>query len=121
MKVIARILIILLAASVVVGATWTLTHNNNQNAQFGPGNALVRPNNTSNDEAFVPGQRPEGFRGGGFDRNRGRGGGFLPFDWIRNIFLIAVIVAVVVFVEFLADRRRIKRLAKVHTEDTIST
>ena len=124
MKTIVRILIILLAASVVVGATWALTRSG-ANAQFSPGEARFRPNGDFGGEGFVPGQppqgfgqgqRPEGFREGGFDG--GRRGGFLPFGWIRNIGLIAVIVAVVVFVEYLMDRRRIKRITKVPDEDT---
>jgi len=119
MKIISRILIILLAASVVIGATWALTHNNNQNAQFGPGDATFRPDNNFRGDGFVPGQRPEGSREGGFDR--GRGGGFLPFGWIKNIVLISVIVAVVLLVEFFIDRRRVKHLAKAHVEDTVST
>jgi len=119
MKIITRILIILLAASVVVGATWALTRNNNQNAQFAPGDAIFRPDNDSKGREFVPGQRPEGMREGGFDR--GRRSGFIPLGWIKNIVLIAIIVVVVVFIEFVMDRRRVKRLAKVHAEDTIST
>jgi len=119
MKIIGRILIILLAASVVVGATWALTHNNNQNIQFGPGNATFRPDNNFQGEGFAPGQRPDGGRDGGFDR--GRRGGFLLFGWIRNIVLIFVIVAVVLLIEFIIDRRRVKRLAKAHAENPVST
>ena len=115
MKIIARILIILLAASVVVGATWALTRNN-ANAQFAPGEGRFRPDGGDfNGQGFGPGQRPEGFREGGFDR--GRRGSFLPLGWIKNIGLIAVIVAVVVFVEYLMDRSRIKRITKVPDED----
>jgi len=120
MKIIGRILIILLAASVVVGATWALTHNNNQNAQFGPGDATFRPDNNFRGGGFAPGQRPEGWRDGGFDGG-GRGGGFLPLGWIRNIVLISVIVAVILLTEFFIDRRRIKLLAKAHAENTVST
>lgn len=115
MKVIARIIIILLAAGVVVGAAWTLTRNG-ANAQFAPGEARFLPNGDFGSEGFVPGQRPEGFREGGFDR--GRRDGFLPFGWIRNIGLIAVIVAVVVFIEYVMDRRRTQRITKVPDEDT---
>jgi len=116
-KIIVRILVILLAASIVVGAAWALTRNGT-NAQFAPGGDF-------GGEGFVPGQppqgfgqgqRPEGFRDGGFDR--GRRGGFLPFGWIRNIGLITVIVVVVVFVDYLIDRRRIKRITKAPDEDT---
>ena len=119
MKIIGRILILLLAASIVVGATWALTRNNNQNAQFAPGDAMFRPDTNSKSEGFVPGQRPEGRREGGFDR--GRRSGFPLFGWIRNIVLISVIVAVVLLIEFIIDRRRVKRLAKAHAENTVST
>ena len=115
MKTIGRILIILLAASVVIGGAWALTLNG-ANAQLAPGEAGFRQNGNFDGQGFAPGQRPEGFREGGFDG--GRRGGFLPFGWIRNIGLIAVIVAVVVFVEYLMDRRRIKRITKVPDEDT---
>ena len=124
MKIIGRILIILLAASVVVGAAWALTRNG-ANAQFAPGEARFRPDGDSDGQGFAPGQlpdgfspgqRPEGFREGGFDR--GRRGGFLPLGWIKNIGLIAVIVAVIVFVEYVMDRRRRKRFEKITNEDT---
>lgn len=124
MKIIGRILIILLAATLVVGAAWALTRNG-ANAQFAPGELRSRPGGDANSQQFVPGQPPDGFNPGqrpeggrddGFDR--GRGGGFLPFGWIKNIVLIAVIVAVVVFVEFVIDRRRLKRITKIQNDDT---
>ena len=123
MKIIGRILIILLAASVVVGAAWALTRNG-ANVQFAPDEARFRPDGDFGGQGFVPdqspqgfgqGQRPEGFREGSFDR--GRRGGFLPLGWIKNIGLIAVIVAVVVFVEHVMDRRRRRRFEKNADED----
>lgn len=119
MKIIGRILIILLAAALVVGAAWALTRNG-ANAQFapgGPGETRFRPDGDFNGEGFVPGPRPEGLREGGFDRDR-HGSGLIPFGWIKNVVLIAIIVAVVVFVEFVMDRRRMKRFAKVPDDDT---
>lgn len=127
MKIIGRILIILLAASVVVGAAWALTRNG-ANAQLAPGEARTRPGGDFNGERLVPGQapdgfnpnqRPEGLREGGFDR--GRQSGFLPIGWIKNFVLIAIIVAVVVFIEFVMDRRRRKRLVNVPHDDAQQT
>ena len=112
MKSIGRILIILLAASLVVGTAWALTRDGT-NAQFTPGEARFRP---EGGDSFAPGQLPEGFWEGGFDR--GRRGGFLPISWIRNIGLIMVIVAVFVFIEYLIDRVRIKRITKIPDDDT---
>ena len=115
MKTIGRILIILLAASVVIGGAWALTRNG-ANAQLAPGEAGFRQNGNFDGQGFAPGQRPEGFREGGLGRDP-RGGRFLPLGWIRNICLIAVIVAVIVFAERVMDKMGIKRATKIPEDD----
>lgn len=115
MKTIGRILIILLAAGVVVGGAWALTRNG-ANTQFAPGEAGFRQNGNFDGQGFAPGQHPEGFREGGFGRDR-RDGRFLPLGWIRNIGLIAVVVAVTVFAERVMDKMRIKRATKIPEDD----
>jgi hypothetical protein len=122
-KTIGRILIILLAATLVVGAAWILTRNG-ANAQFGPGEGRFRPKGGDfNDPGFFPGQptngfnpdqRPGGFREGGFERGRR---GFFLFGWLRNIGLIAVIVAVILFGESLWKSRRINQAVKPSTDE----
>ncbi len=118
MKTIGRILIILLATTVVVGATWALTRNG-VNAQFAPGEGRFRPDGDFGGEELFPeqppqgldpGQRPEGFREGVFER--AHRGDFFLFGWLRNIGIIAVIVAVVVFAESLWNHRRINQAVK---------
>lgn len=110
MKTLGRIAIILLAAAVVVGAAWALTRNTG-NGQAVPAEAQFRPGDDFGGKEFAaPGQRPEGLREGGFERGRG---GFRQFGWIKNVGLIAVIVAVVVLFERVLDRKRINHAAVV--------
>ncbi|MFZ5912381.1 MAG: hypothetical protein ACOYYU_20440 [Chloroflexota bacterium] len=113
MKTIARISIILLAAAVVVGAAWALTRNTGSGHAI-PAEAQFRPGDGFDSEEFASGQRPEGLREGGFEKGRG---GFRRFGWIKNVGLIAVIVAVVVLFERVLDRKRINHAAVVPYDD----
>ncbi len=109
MKTIGRIAIILLAAAVVVGAAWALTRNTSR-GQAIPAETQFRPGDGFGREEFAPGRRPERFREGGFERGRG---GFLLFGWIKNVGLIAMIVAVVLLFERFLNRRRANRAVAV--------
>jgi len=126
MKVIGRILIILLAASIVIGAAWALTHNRSQDvrggSQFQPsanfeGGAFTPP---QPGQGFATGSRPEGRRKPSFEGGR-RGRGFLPFGWARNLVLIAAIVAGFVFIEYVINKRRSKQFTKPSVNDTSAT
>jgi hypothetical protein len=124
MKTIGRILIILLAATLVVGVTWALTRNG-ANTRFTPGGDRFRPEGGNFESqrffpgqppnGFNPNQRPEGFRDGGFER--GRRGGFFLFGRLRNIGIIAVIVVVVIFAESFWNRARVNKTASATVEE----
>lgn len=128
MKTIGRILIILLAASVVVTVAWALTRNG-EDAQFSRGEGRFRPEGDFENEEFVPdrpdqlpegfnpGERPEGFmeNARGFKRQVGR---FIPLGMIKDFGVIAVIVVVFVFAEYLIGKKNIKRVGKVPEDDT---
>ncbi|GAB4505376.1 MAG: hypothetical protein Fur0043_23710 [Anaerolineales bacterium] len=107
MKTLGRILVILLAATVVVGATWSLTHRAKSESTF-PAPAQFRPRESFSGEEFAPGGHPEGLREGGFEREHGA---FRLFGWIKNVGLIAVIVTVIVFLEHVWDKKRISHFA----------
>jgi Flp pilus assembly protein CpaB len=109
MKTIGRIAIILLAAAVVAGAAWALTRNTSS-GQAIPAEAQFRPGDDFGGEGFAPGRGPEGLREGGFERGRG---GFRQFGWIKNIVLIAMIVAVVLLFERFLDRRQANRAVAI--------
>ncbi len=113
MKMIGRIAIILLAAAVVVGATWALTRNTGR-GQAIPAETQFRPGDGFGGEEFAPHQRPEGWREGGFERGRD---GFRPFGWIKNIGLIAMIVAVVVLFERFLDRKRVNHAVAIPSDE----
>jgi len=126
MKVIGRILIILLAASIVTGAAWAFTNNRSQvvrgESQFQPGanfegGAFTPP---QPGQGFASGSRSEGRREPGFEGGR-RGRGFLPFGWVRNFGLIAAIVVGFVFIEYLINKRRSKQFTESTWNDTSAT
>lgn len=106
MQTMGRILVILLAAAIVVGAAWALTRNT-ESAQTFPAGAQFRPGDDFNSEEFAPLQQPEGLREGGFERGRGD---FRLFGWVKNVGVIAVIVAIVLFIERLLDGKRASRV-----------
>lgn len=113
MKIITRILIILLAASVVVGATWALTRNG-ANAQFAPHEGNFRPNGNGNSASNTPnfGQRPEGFTNGGFrPEGRDRGGSFSVLSLLRTLIPLSVVVAIGVLLDHLISSKRSRHLA----------
>ncbi len=104
MKIMTRILLILLATAVVVSATWLLTPHI-ASSQFLAPEARFRPSDDLGGESFFPAQRPEGHREGSFEWERG---GFLLFGWLRDIGVIAIIVAAVVLFERLLEKKRLR-------------
>ncbi len=117
MKTMGRILIILAAAMVIVGATLAITHNSSptQFAASGPAGEEFRPRgdrpgNVDSGEAF---QGPEGFDGGFRpDRNEIGGAPFTSAMLIRNVAIIAGFVVVVTLVEHFLKIRRPRRALK---------
>jgi hypothetical protein len=114
MTIIGRILIILAAAMVIVGATLAITYNSSptQFATSAPGGDAFRPGGdrlggVNVDESFVPDQRPEGFDGGSLaDRNQIRRGSFISAQLIRHLAVIAGSVVLVTLVEGVLKIRR---------------
>jgi hypothetical protein len=114
MKLVGRILIILLAVALVVGGTYAFVQfSGGSGLNFERGNG-DRP---GDGQFFAPNgqQRPEG----GFDQQRpfdqnsprggefgeGRGGGFFAFfGLLRNLFVVAVIVGIVVVLSLLSGQ-----------------
>ncbi|MFN8569218.1 MAG: hypothetical protein U0Z44_17240 [Kouleothrix sp.] len=102
MKLIGRTLVILTAAMLVVGATWALV-----GAGFGGG----APGDARERRAFE--QRPAGQPGagrarpGGFEREGGRGPSlFGAGEIVKDLVIIAVIVAIVSLIKRALPRRR---------------
>jgi hypothetical protein len=111
MKTIGRILIILAAAMVVVGATLAITHNASP-AQFpasDPGSEAFRPggDRLGNLDSGQTSPRPEAFDGG-FRRGRDEIGGrsFFSAQLTRNLAVMAGLVVVVTLLERLLKIRR---------------
>lgn len=112
MKTIGRILIILLAALVVVGAVGTLVNNGVIGGQGPGGREGDRPDFGARDDDDGRGReirhRPEGDFG---EREGGRGepdGFFLP-GLLKNLGIITLIVALVVLSQKLWSRVRRRR------------
>lgn len=114
MKTIGRILIILLAVTIVSGTTLLIVN------ATGIGS---RPNLPGREDGFdrpefVPGDRPEGFEGG-FRPERGEREGGSRFGLNRSLMmLIPLTLIVVVFlgIERLFDTLRRRRLTKIRKE-----
>jgi len=111
MKTVGRILIILAAAMVVVGATVAITHNSSP-AQFpasGPDGEAFHPggDRLGNLDSGAMSPRPEGFDAG-FRRGRDEIGGrsFFSAQLARNFAVIAGFVLVVTLLERLLKIRR---------------
>ena len=109
MKTLGRILIILLATAIVTGA-WVALVNGigaNVSTPFGrPGGAEFRPQQQGN-------QPPAGFPEGGFpqgerpDRERGGGSmGRFALGMVKNVGVVAVLVALIVLPKSLFGRKR---------------
>jgi len=120
MKIIGRILIILAAALVIVGATLGITHNSSPmqlaarapgDEEFPPDGERLGPSNSG--EALVPGQSLEGVDDG-FRRGRDQinGARFISAHWIRNLAVIAGLVVVVAWLERFLKIRRPRRAFK---------
>lgn len=128
MKLIGRILIILLAASIVAGITYGITRASGGGSFPGPaGEEGGRLHNstrsvTIGDEGFGPGEgRPQrgDFDHDEFHKGGGRpGGGF--FTTIKNLGIIGAISAVVIAIGLIVDRvkraRRQRRAVQVAAE-----
>ena len=103
LKLIARILIILAAAMVVVGLTFAIVYASGaaQAASRISGGGRFQSGGEHAD-SFIPSQGAGGFRNGGDHLERGVSGGNVTstlFNLLRNLGTIAVIVVVVVLVE----------------------
>ncbi|MBI3174500.1 MAG: hypothetical protein HYZ25_12315 [Chloroflexi bacterium] len=111
MKTLGRILIILLATTIVTGA-WVALVNGigaNVSASFDrPGGAEFRPQQQGN-------QPPAGFPEGGFPQgerpDRERGGGFMgrfALGLVKNVGIVAVLVGLIVIPKSLFSQKRKK-------------
>lgn len=103
MKTIGRIIIILAAALVVVGATLAITNSVGASQSTGrfPDGEHIRP--TGGDGNFAPGRRPEG----GLNRERD-GGGFSFGSLLGRFGMVAVIVLIFLVIERMAGGLRKK-------------
>ena len=109
MRLIARTLIILIAALLVCGATYALAGSAYAQTAF-PARAGRGENAEGRPPAFTPGTangtgstaaaRPN--RPGG---ERGAGGGFSAFEVLKNLAIVALIVAIGAPIAHLARRR----------------
>ena len=110
MKTLGRILIILLATAIVTGAWVALVNGIGANVSTSfdrPGGAEFRPQQQGN-------QPPAGFPEGGFpqgerlDRERGGGGsmGRFALGMVKNVGIVAVLVALIVLPKSLFGRKR---------------
>ena len=109
MKTLGRILIILLATAIVTGAWMALVNGVGANVSTSfdrPGGAEFRPQQQGN-------QPPAGFPEGGFpqgerpDRERGGGSmGRFALGMVKNVGVVAVLVALIVLPKSLFGRKR---------------
>lgn len=110
MKTLGRILIILLATAIVTGAWVALVNGIGANVSTSfnrPSRAEFRPQQQGN-------QPPAGFPEGGFpqgerpDRERGGGGsmGRFALGMVKNVGVVAVLVALIVLPKSLFGRKR---------------
>ncbi len=110
MKTLGRILIILLAAAIVTGAWFALVNGLGTSISVPfdrPGGAEFRPQQQGN-------QPPAGFPEGGFpqgerpDRERGGSGsmGRFALGMVKNVGIVAVLVALIVLPKSLFGRKR---------------
>ena len=110
MKTLGRILIILLATAIVTGAWFALVSGLGASVAVPfdrPGGAEFRPQQQGN-------QPPAGFPEGGFpqgerpDRERGGGGsvGRFALGMVKNIGIVAALVALIVLPKSLFGRKR---------------
>jgi len=110
MKLLGKIIVILVAALMVAGATLALENSGALSSLTGggPGGRGERPEGapTDADSVFAAGERPE--RGGDFGGEGGREGG-----WASDLGLIAAVVAGVGLLGWLAGQATTRRkLAK---------
>ena len=117
MKLLGKIIVILVAALMVAGATLALENSGALSSLTGggPGGRGERPEGapTDADSAFAAGERPE--RGGDFGGEGGREGGWASglLNVARNLGLIAAVVAGVGLLGWLAGQATTRRkLAK---------
>ena len=116
LKLIARILIILAAAILVVGVTFAIVYASGaaQAASNFRGGGRFQPGG-EHAGGFIPGQGAGGFRDGGNHLGRGEfgsGGTSVLFNLLSNLGTIAVIVVVVVLVERLLENVRRRKVIK---------
>lgn len=104
MKTIGRIIIILAAALVVVGATLAIANSAGASQSTGrfPDGEHIRP--AGGDGDFAPRQRPDG----GTDRDHD-GGGFLIGSLLGRLAMVSVIVLIFLAIERMAGGFRKKK------------
>jgi hypothetical protein len=110
MKTLGRILIILLATAIVTGAWVALVNGIGANVSVPfdrPGGAEFRPQQQGNQPpaGFPEGGFPQGER---FDRERGGGGsmGRFALGMVKNVGIMAVLVALIVIPKSLFSQKR---------------
>jgi hypothetical protein len=106
MKTLGRILIILVAAAIVTGAMVALVNATGSSAATSfdrPGGAEFRPQGERPQGGFPEGDFPEGMRP---ERGRELGGvGWMP-GTLKNVGVIALLVAVIVIPKSLFKRKK---------------
>ncbi len=109
MKIIGRVLIITLVFAFVAGLLVTVVNASGSNAPGFDGAPQFRPQ--GNDNGF----RPEGNRDGP-DGDRGFGGLRWISGVVKNIFVIAFLVTVIVWSKNIARKNRKKGIARSSAE-----
>jgi hypothetical protein len=115
MKTILRILLILVAAVIVGGITLALVNSSGSTASLAQTRGGFGERHIAASGDFVPGQAPTGANGN-FRPDRGgrlEGGAFSWAEMLKNVVIVAVLIAVVALLERLLKAARLPKLARV--------
>jgi hypothetical protein len=122
MKTLGRVLIILFAAALITGAMLALVNGNGSSSAMPfdrPGGAEFRPQGDAPSGEMPEGGFPEGMRPGrGGEGGRGGAGGTRwMFGLVKNVGVIALLVAVIVIPKSLFKKKATPQVAEQQAEE----